>query len=299
VRLRQVDLNLLVTLDALLRERNVTRAGREVGLSQPAMSTALGRLRQLFDDPLLVRVGREYRLTPLASDLMAPLQAALASLEQTLGGNGAFDPSAAQREFRIAAADYTIAVLLQPLVARLAKIAPGVRVHLRTAGTNVAKQLAAGHIDLSVQPVGSLADFPSQSLFSESWICAVWKGNTEVGEELTREQWSRLSHASFGLGRSGAFLADLQLGPLAVERTRAVIAESFLAVPLLLRNTNMVALLPRRLAELLRASAEIRLMAPPVQLPDFVEAMTWSPLFNADAGHQWLRRELSDVAKQL
>jgi DNA-binding transcriptional LysR family regulator len=297
--LRGVDLNLLVTLDALLRERNVTRAGKRVGLSQPAVSAALARLRQTFADPLLVRVGREYRLTPRARDLAAPLQAALSSLEQTLDGGAAFDHASAQQEFRIACSDYTMLVFLQPVIARLSHIAPGVRLHLRVADSSVGRQLANGQVDLSIQPVGVLGEFSSLRLFSDSWVCAVWRGNTQVSDQLTHAQWCSLPHATFGYGRSGISLGDLQLGSFATERTRALVCGSFLALPLLLRETQLVALLPRRLAELLQSAGDLRFVKPPLDIPEFAQAMTWSPAYTSNAAHAWFRELLVQMAQAL
>jgi len=299
VLLRKIDLNLFVTLDALIRERNLTRAGRRVGTSQPAMSAALGRLRGLFDDPLLVRVGREYRLTPRARELAQPLHAALASLERTLHRDAAFDPASAQREFRIASSDATLLLLLQPLVERLSKVAPGIRLHLRVADAQVPRRLASGEIDLSIQPAGVLTKLPSQDLFTDHWVCAVWRGNTSVGECITKQQWLSLPHASYGMGRSGLFLGDFQLGKLASERSRTLICESFLALPLMLRGTQLVATLPSRLAALLQPAADLRLLALPYESPEFVECMAWSPLYSQDPGHQWLRSMLVELAREL
>lgn len=297
--LRGVDLNLLVTLDALLRERNVTRAGRVMGASQPAMSAALARLRDLFDDPLLVRVGREYQLTPLAKDLAGPLQTCLASLQDTIERRPGFDPRTSTREFCIAGADYSMVVLMQPLVERFSEIAPGIRLHLRNADTSVPRRLISGRVDLSIQPAGVLPKLPSQTLFSDSWICAVWRGNHEVSDKLTIEQWSAMPHVCFGFGNTGIVLADLMLGALAPMRTRHVVCESFLTLPMLLNKTRMVALLPSRLGRAIQGLAQIRLVQCPVELPRFVQAMTWSPLHETDPAHVWLREQVADMAQQL
>lgn len=263
------------------------------------MSAALARLRGIFDDPLLVRVGREYRLTPLARELAQPLHVALSSLERTLRRDAAFDPASAEREFRIAASDATLILLLRPLVERLSNIAPGIRLHLRLADSHVPRRLASGEIDLSIQPAGVLTKLPSQDLFSDRWVCAVWRGNTSVGDQITRQQWASLPHASYGVGRSGMFLGDFQFGKLASERSRTLICESFLALPLMLRGTQLVATLPSRLAALLQPAADLRVVGLPFESPVFVETMAWSPLVSQDAGHQWLRAQLLELAHEL
>ena len=297
--LRDIDLNLLVTLEALLRERNVTRAGQVLGASQPAMSAALARLRDLFQDQLLLRVGREYRLTPMARDLVGPLQSALATLQGTLERRSGFDPQSSTREFRIATSDYVMAVLMQPFLAHLRDTAPGIRLHLRNADSAVQRKLINARIDLSIQPAGVLAHMPGQVLFSDEWVCAVWSGNADVSDPMTIEQWSRLPHACFGFGSSGIVLADLMLGPLAEARTRQVVCESYLTLPYLLPQTRLMALLPSRIARLFASNGQIRLVQPPRDFPRFAEAMSWNPLYDNDPAHRWLREELGAVAKHI
>lgn len=297
--LRGVDLNLLVTLEALLRERNVTRAGRLLGASQPAMSAALARLRDMFSDELLVRVGREYRLTPLAQELSGPLQTNLAALRDTLDRRPSFDPRTTQREFCIAASDYSLVVLGQPLILRLSEVAPGARLHLRIADTSLSRQLMTGRVDISITPAGVLPKLPSQTLFSDSYAMAVWRGNHDIGDKLTLEQWSAMPHACFGFGNSGIVLADLMLGSLAQQRTRKIVCESFLTLPLLLQKTRLVALIPARLGKIVSQMPDIRIVGLPVELPKFSQSMSWSPLVASDPAHIWLREQVVETAQQL
>jgi DNA-binding transcriptional LysR family regulator len=296
--LRDVDLNLLVTLEALLRERNVTRAGHVLGASQPAMSAALARLRDMFSDQLLMRVGREYRLTPLARDLIGPLQATLASLEATLERRTSFDPRTSTREFKIAASDYAFSVLGPVLLAHFAEVAPGVRLHLRVADAASARKLASGRLDISIQPSGVMPNFPAETLFRDTWVCAVWSGNKNVSDPMTLEEWSALPHACFAFGRTGIVLIDLLLGPLAEMRTRQVLSESFLTLPLILPNTRLMAMLPARIGALYSRNVDIRLVKPPKPVPAFSEAMTWNAQYDNDPAHVWLRQQLKLVADQ-
>jgi len=294
--LRDVDLNLLVTLDTLLRERNVTRAANMLGTSQPGMSASLARLRDLFSDELLMRVGREYQLTPLARDIVEPLQAALASLQATLDRRTSFDPSTSTREFSIAASDYAFSVVGPKLLGHLAEAAPSLRLHLRIADAASASKLAAGRLDLSIQPCGAIHHLPSEVLFKDSWVCVVWSGNNHVSDPMTLEEWSSLPHACFTYGRSGIVPIDLLLGPLAEMRTRQVRSESFLALPLILPGTRLVAILPSRIGELFLRSVDLRLVRPPQPIPAFAEAMTWNPACNGDPAHVWLREQVRLVA---
>ena len=294
--LRDVDLNLLVTLEALLRERNVTRAAQLLGTSQPAMSASLARLRGMFSDELLLRVGRDYQLTPMARDLLDPLQAALASLKAALDRRTSFDPCSSTREFNIAASDYAFSVLGPKLLGHLAEAAPYVRLHLQLVDSACASKLASGRLDLSIQLCGAMHEFPAEVLFKDSWVCAVWSGNKHVSDPMTLEEWSTLPHACFTFGRSGIVPIDLLLGPLAEMRKRQVLSESFLALPLLLPGTRLVAILPSRIGELFHRSAEVRLIRPPKPIPVFTEAMTWNPACDSDPAQVWLREQVRWVA---
>jgi DNA-binding transcriptional LysR family regulator len=294
--LRNVDLNLLVTLDALLRERHVTRAAHLQGMSQPAMSGALARLRDMFSDELLVRIGQEYQLTPLARDLVDPLQAGLATLRAVLARQSSFDPQTSTREFKIAASDYTLSVLGPKLLRHFAEVAPSLRLHLRVADAASASKLASGQLDLSIQPHGVVPDMPAEVLFKDSWVCAAWSGNESISDPITLEEWSSLPHACFSFGCGSMVMTDLLLGPLAEVRKRQVVSESFLAIPLILPGTRLIAMLPSQIAELLKSSADIRLVEPPKHIPPFSETMTWSSLCDLDPAHVWLRQQLKLVA---
>jgi LysR family nod box-dependent transcriptional activator len=297
LNLTNVDLNLLVALDALLRERNVTRAGRLVGLSQPAMSATLARLRALFDDPLLARVGREYRLTPRANELMEPLRSALEAVERTLQRSAPFDPATAKRRFRIAVSDHLMVVLLPPLIQHLREVAPGIQLHVRQVSPEISKDLNARRVDLSLQPSGLLPDVATQDLFVDRWVCAVWEGNETVKQRITIDQLCSLAHASFSVGRPS--LAERYLEPhLSQPLQIAVTCQSFTALPFLIRGTQMVTLVQHTLAARVQRQAEIRLLEPPVPITRLMIAMCWSSSCTTDPAHTWLRQTVADIAKQ-
>ena len=296
--LRGVDLNLFVTLEALLRERNVTRAGHMLDASQPTMSAALSRLRDIFDDELLMRIGREYRLTPLAHDLLGPLQAALTSLSAMLERRASFDPRSSAIEFNIAASDYAFSVLIPKLLAHFAEVAPSIRLRLRLVDSFSASKLASGELDLAIQPSVLASSFPSEVLFEDKWVCAVWSGNKEVSDPMTLQEWSALPHACVSLGRSSIVLNDLLFGSLADTRERQVVSESFLALPLIVPRTRLVAVLPSRLGEHFTRNPEIRLVRPPKPIVGFSESMSWNACSDSDPAHGWLRQQLKLVAAQ-
>jgi LysR family transcriptional regulator, nod-box dependent transcriptional activator len=297
LNLKNVDLNLLVALEALLRERNVTRAGRAVGLSQPAMSATLARLRSLFDDALLQRVGREYQLTARAVELNEPLKVALGAIERTLERAPAFDPATAKRRFRISTSDYFLPVLCGPLVEHLRCVAPGIQLQLRQVTPTVGQDLTARRLDLTLQPAAFVVEAATQELFTDRWVCAVWRGHHTVKKRISAEQLCSLDHASFALRRnslSERFLAPHLSAPVHV----AVTSQSFMALPFLVRGTQLVTLVQHLLAVRLQEQAEIRILEPPVPIPKVVMGMSWNPVFTSDTAHTWLRRTLVEVARE-
>ena len=215
MNLRSVDLNLLVVLDALLNERNVSRAGERIGLSQPAMSAALARLREIFGDPLLVRVGRELALTHNAEELIVPLREALDRIEITLRQKARFDPRVDLRTFSISASDYAVFVLLAPFVRAVASEAPNVTIHLLPRSRDATRVLQANQADLVIEPselIGK-SEFPSSPLMSDRWLCAIDADNPLIPSgRITKEQFLRLPHLVYGIGQDRQLnLADQHL----------------------------------------------------------------------------------------
>jgi DNA-binding transcriptional LysR family regulator len=297
VKLSQVDLNLLVTLDAIIKERSVTRAGRTVGLSQSAMSAALARLRSLLGDPLLERVGREYRLTPLALRLAAPVQSILVSIERTLDRDVAFDPETAQCSFRIAGSDYVACTMFQLLVEHMSRVAPGVQLRFMHAGNSTPRHLNNREIDLAIQPSDNHRDFEKQELWRDQFVCVAWKGNTLIQEQLTQELFCSLGHVTYSHPPFGYMLADHFVGAIARQLRVQVMTDSFVNIPFLLRGTNLISLLQLRLARQLEAAADIRLFPCPVPLRELKISMWWNALYDNDPAHLWLRRTIAELAR--
>jgi len=293
--LSQMDLNLLVALDALLREKNVTKAGEAVGLSQPAMSSALARLRRLFGDELMVRVGRDYHLTPLGLELRGRIAEILHLIEQTVEHRPEFNPKTDVRRFKIAASDYATFLVLQPLLERVFLEAPGVSFEiLPLPGI---EQLGTGDVDLGIWPaeVPASEQFSSQVLFYDKWVCAVWSGLPDVGEALTMEKFVSLPQLSYGPASTGE-RAFIQMD---VERRVELTMQSFFLLPFMLQGTHLVTLMNDRLGKRMAEVADIRLLEPPFETPVVSESMLWHPSRTSDPGHTWLREQLMAVASEL
>jgi len=303
MNLRNVDLNLLVVLDALLAERNVSRAGQRIGLSQPAMSAALGRLRELFRDPLLVRAGRSLVLTEGAEELIVPVRDILSRVQQAIQDRPKFNPRTDVRTFSISASDYATLVLIVPLVRALVVEAPGITIHLLPRFRDVAQVLKSDQADIVIEPreLFSGSKFPSQMMFTDRWLCVTDVGNPNIRNGgLTLARYLRLPHLVYGIGNDRQLnLADQHLHKIGLHRRIEVTVESFLLVPFLLEGTPMVSLILERAAQRLTGLTIVCTFKPPVALPNIHEAMFWHPRHTADPGHRWLRDRLQAIAGQL
>lgn len=296
-----MDLNLLVILDAIIRERSVTRAGQEVGLSQPATSAALRRLRLMFGDPLIERSGGQVRLSPLALSLAGQIRQTLRSIENMVGGEGTFEPESSKRSFRIAAADDMVNTIIQPLLRGLRQIAPGIVLQIRNPDPKTEKRLTSGQVELSIEPADRYRgrDLARAALFRERFVCAVWRGNTAIGPTLTEEEFLTTPHVTFSMPPYGFTMLDYVLGARASMVPSPVLVDSFVSMLTLLRGTDMIALVQERLGKQLAQTAEVRLLEPPIALHELAFNLWWSPRFDHDLAHAWLRSQVLAVAKSL
>jgi DNA-binding transcriptional LysR family regulator len=288
VNLAGVDLNLLVSLRALLQERNVTRAAAVVGLSQPAMSNALARLRRQFGDDLLVREGRGLVLTPVARELQHAVEPALGMVERALRIQASFDPATAAQHFRIAASDYGMTVLGERLRG-LHRTAPGVTLDLVQIDSGFVRdsETVMRRADLLLAPRAFLSGYPNEQLSSERWVAVV--DADHVGESLAEAdlQGRSLVGLFHDLG-SGAHIERL-LTVRGITASGAVNAESFSAVPALVEGTDRVGFLPAGLARRLQPGYRIRALEVPFLGEPLVECLYWHRSAQRDPAHQWLR----------
>ena len=298
-----LDLNLLVALDALLSERSVTRAAQQVGLSQPGMSNALARLRRLFDDPLLVRQGAILVPTARAEALVGPVREALELIRSALDAPSRFDPASDRRSFRLSCSDYSVLMIIGPLVRALAAEAPGVLVEVLPRLADAGQALVDREVDLVIEPPEIMGDVDLESLrlWDDRWACCVWEGNAQVGRRMTTERYTALGHLIYSMGSTGqpVALPDLHMARLGVPRRIEVSVESFLLAPFLLQGTDLVTLIPKRAEAFLRRTGDIRVLESPIELPALIETLWWHPRMTADPAHTWLRDRIGRVAAQL
>ena len=280
--LGNVDLNLLVALDALLIERNVTRAAARLSLSQPAMSASLARLRKHFDDPLLARNGRAYVLTTLAESLVDPVRAAVLAADAVLGRNREFDPTVERRTFTIIASDYVSLVLLRPFLADLETAAPAVTIAIRQIAADNDEWLRRGSVDLS-----------RTELFSDRFVLVADHDNPDITDGVDLDRFAELRYLSLTGGQPS--LVESQLDAQGIARRVEVVTESFAVAPLMVLGTGLVAVVQERLARLV-AGTSLQIMDPPFALRPLTEAMWWNPRTTDDPAHRWLRRSLLERA---
>lgn len=296
--IRGINLNLLVTLDALLEERGVTAAARRCGVSQPAMSHSLAQLRGLFDDPLVVRGGL---LTPLAESLRGRLRSGLAELQTVLDTREPFDPSTSDRTFRIAASDAFAIISLHALLDRLAARAPRVNVVIRPADAGTMDALASGSVDLVA---GSVEQSPGpdaveRELYRERFVCIVRQRHPAVRTRLGIATYARLSHALVAIDEEPGAI-DRALARLGRTRRVALRVPDFAAIGHVIASSDLVATIPERLARRLAETLPLRILPPPLELRDFPVSLYWHRRFEADSGSRFLRGlflELADAGE--
>ncbi|WP_433503595.1 LysR family transcriptional regulator [Pseudonocardia halophobica] len=298
MNLVSLDLNLLVTLDALLEHRSVSRAAEQMGLSQPAVSAQLARLRRHFGDDLLARFGNQYRLTPLAVQLRHRVRTALSGVERVFAAEPDFDPATTTREFSLIMTDYAVAVLGPELVACLREEAPGARLRFTANTPQVVDQVmqTLTNADLLLMPHGFVDALPHTDLYLDDWVCLVATGNPAVGEELAVEQLRTLPWVVTYHGPTASTPAVRQMRMLGIEPDVQVVTENFLTVPGLVAGSDRVALLQRRLVDRIPAEFGVRALPCPVDVAPLVEAIWWHPMYDDDPEHRYLRDLLTRVA---
>jgi DNA-binding transcriptional LysR family regulator len=294
------DLNLLVALDALLKERSVTNAGRRVHLSQSAMSGALARLRHAFNDELLVAGRGGMTLTALAESLAEPVAAILRQTQDTLAAHARFDPSTSRRTFTIAASDYATTVLLGDALRELSAEAPHITVVIVPLRDRM-EELEDLDIDLYILPQVVIPQARlHELLFRDTFTGIVWRDHPDVGDRLTLEQFSALGHVVVSFGDDRKPSGDEHFAPqVGLERRAEVVVSNFHALPGLVVGTKRVATIQMRLARKLASSYPIRSVGLPVPMPALDEAMMWHPRAERDPAHLWLRSLLKRVASAM
>jgi DNA-binding transcriptional LysR family regulator len=300
MNVRSVNLNLLVAFEALYTEQSVTAAARRAGVTQPAMSNTLSQLRALFDDALFVRHRTGLTPTARAKQLAEPIRQGLKLLEGALSAPS-FEPVTSERRFVIAASDYVELVLLPSLLRRLAKEAPGVRLQLKPWGLHEAPpELARGEIDLMLGFYDKLPPHHhEQLLFEDEYVCVVRRRHPTVKSKLSLAQYCALSHVLVSSRSDSPGSVDRALATLGKKRTIGARVSHFMTVPVLIAQTDFVAALDRRVAEVFATPLGLKLFPPPLKLPKGTVGQVWHEQQHTDPAQRWLRSVIAEVAAEL
>jgi DNA-binding transcriptional LysR family regulator len=307
LELRRFDLNLLITLDALLHERNISRAAEKLHISQPAMSAALRKLREYFNDSLLLRVGRNLELTPHGLSLVEPVREALLRIKSTLDTQPHFDPGTARREFNVILSEEALPDLLPALVKRLAVQAPGVSCRVQLISESALTRLEYGEADLCVcldsLRLYAIRAWPDSlrmlRLRPVRWLCAVDAHHPSVGNSLSAEQFFALPHAFGAPSAYSASTEELVRRLLDIDLNVQLAVPSLLHLPLVLAGTAYVAIMPERVLNMAPSATKLKSFPMPFRTPDHHEVLLWHNRHESDPAHAWLRERIVEIAREL
>lgn len=300
------DLNLLRALDALLAERNVTRAAEKLFVTQQAASGALRRLRDFFEDELLVRVGRHFELTPLAQSLLIPVREALLRVEAALSTQPSFDPARATRIVRLAMSDYASLILLPRLMSLLAVEAPRMTVRVETLNGASFRRLEHGDLDFCVtvphwglyNDFGPSADILTEQLFEDDFVCVVDRRH-HPAETMSLAHYRAALHNVVRFGNGIETLVEHAWRHIGFEPQIAATAPSFSALMFMVPGTPLVATAQRRLARTLAPPLRLKVLECPVAVPMLDEHMMWHVRNDSDPAHLYIRRTFRKLAGKL
>ena len=306
MNLRKQDLALLMFFDALATQGSVSKAAKQMHVTQPAMSNALAKLRKLFGDPLFVKTQEGVAPTPKALELMAPVRQALAGMEEIFSTTGNFDPASARVRLTVTATDYVDFVLMPKLVPHLEKHAPGLDIDIRVANRDMADEwLEHGEIDFRIGWVRRpLPKLHARALYRDTFVCLVRRDHPLIKTKLTAEDYCALSHVRTAVYRymelteTGSII-DEAVAALGHRLRIAVRAPDYLSVPFVVANSDLIATVPQRVAAPFLEILPIRVLPPPFVLPPIATLLFWHERTQHSALHRWFRTAVSSIATEV
>jgi len=298
MNLNKVDLNLFVVFDAIYTEANLTRAGQIIGITQPAVSNALARLRESFNDPLFVRTAQGMVPTPMAQNIINPVRSALALLRVSVQESRTFNPLQANKTFRISMTDLTEAVVLPPLFQRLRKQAPSVVVEsLLSHRRETTSDLAAGRLDFAIDaPLNTDPQVRHVKLMEDRYVCAMRPAHPLAGQpSISLDEYLGLTHIHISTRRNGLGQVDLGLGKMGLQRKITLRSQHYLMASNVLQHTDMVMTVPERFA---RRHALHFVALPLNELPNVETHLYWHESTEQDPANRWMRELLIELCEQ-
>lgn len=293
MRFKNLDLNLLVALDTLIRVRNVSRAADEMFITQSAMSNALGRLRDYFDDPLLIQVGRTMELSPLAASLEPSLRDIIVRIEAAIVSTPSFVPEEATRAISLIVSDYTLSTIIPPFLQLVTRQAPKLLIEFKPQQNLPHLLLERGEADLLIAPTVFLSpNHPSEVLFREPLCCVVAEDGPYEGERLTEKEFLSAGHVVMQPPNGGESFAQRICDELGLPIRVEVSSYSFSSLSLLVRRSSRIALVQQSLAQSMLGLGGARIMEPPVAMPALEQSMQWHSYRTRDPALTWIREQL-------
>lgn len=302
MRYQRIDLNLLIALDVLLAERNVTRAAERMHMTQSAMSGVLARLREYFGDQLLVPLGRSMQLTPRAESLIQPVRDILVKVDSTLGVRPDFDPATDKRHFVVIASDYVSNVLLAEVLRRVAQVAPAISFDIRPTREGMTQDLDQGKVDFLVTPAHLvMADHPHMALFDDTYHVIACVQHPELRDGLSLEQYQSLGHVVYQneQGTNNPWFEQWYANQHGKTRRVEVLTHGFTLMPRFIVGTRRIATVQTRLAMQFEQSMPVRLHEPPMPTPRLTEVLQWHRYRDDDPAVRWVREQVLEVAKAM
>lgn len=290
------DVRLLQVFDEIYKTRSVTRAAANLGLGQPAVSIALAKLREHFDDQLFVRIGNGMEPTPMARELEHAVRQALDSLSLVFGHRIDFDPASSERTFCISMTDISQLVLLPRLWAHLRRTSPGVHIDIVPLSAETPRMLESGEADLALGFMPQLeAGFYQQSLFRQRYVCVASTDHPRIRDGLTLAQYEAEEHAVVTSSGTGHLILDREIVRQGIARKVALRVPNYLGIAFVIEQTDMLVTIPARLAQVLEGRGRFKVFPVPFELPDYAVKQHWHERYHHDPGNRWLRRVISEL----
>ncbi|MCO5163782.1 MAG: LysR family transcriptional regulator [Mesorhizobium sp.] len=298
MRFRQLDLNLLVAFDHMLNLRSISRAAEKMNMSQSAMSNALTRLRDYFDDPLLVQVGRRMELTPKAESMRHSVRDILVRIESTISSDAEFDPARSNRRFRILLSDYTMTVLMPRALALASQEGPNLQFELLPQTGSPDLVIERGEADVVLAPRMFLSpDLPSELLFEDGFACVAWSGGRFGARAPSEAEFVEARHVRMVPPTSSTSFENEFIRARGIERRTDIECYSFAALPALIVGSDRLATVHGLLAKTLARALPVTLHPLPFEISTLDEHMQWHPYKSQDPGLRWLRELLRRAAQ--
>jgi DNA-binding transcriptional LysR family regulator len=293
------DLRLLSVFDEIYKTRSVSRAADVLNLGQPAVSIALSRLREHFNDPLFVRTANGMEPTSLGQELIHPMREALTALGRALGHRSVFEPKTARRTFCICMNDISQLVLLPRLWAEIRAVAANIEIDIAPLSLETPRQLESGAADLALGFLPQLdAGFYQQKMFGQHYVCMVAADHPRIPKSLTLRLFQSEAHAVIIGAGTGHAILEKELVRQGIERRIALRIPSYVGVAFVVEGTDLVVTIPQRLADVLKGHGNFRIFPPPMPLPSYSIKQHWHERFHQDPGNQWLRSVISKVLQK-